>query len=102
MGRRSSSSEIEKSQSDFATLRPALDRISIAISDWQKDLSKIPPSETPERIVETCVDDFNLFAESRESLISEKSLPEYAAIMTEFAAAERTINRLVSGCRRIR
>lgn len=93
IGRRSSTSEIEKAHSDFATLGPALDRISSAVSKLQIDLPHLAPSEIPKQIDATCVDDLNLFAEGRESIITKKSMADYAAVMTEFAAAERTINR---------
>jgi hypothetical protein len=42
------------------------------------------------------VDDLGRFAELREVLVSEFGLDHYAKIMTEFALAERTINRVWS------
>jgi len=63
---------------------------------WQTDVGRLPVHEVHRRIDERLSDDLARFAELRESLIDAFGLADLAAVMTEFALAERTINRIWS------
>ena len=92
-GRKSSSNQVEKIQAEFKTLRPTIDRLANSVANLRKDLPNLAPTQITAQIDSTCADDFGAFVEARESIIGEKGLPEYANIMTQFAAAERAVNR---------
>jgi hypothetical protein len=51
------------------------------------------PSEVLRRIDLECVPKFAEFADARQALTKRFGLQEYADVMTEFAAAERYVNR---------
>ena len=93
LGRRVSSTQFEKNQADFATLSPAIDRLRQSVAAIKNELSTLAPSDITKRIDDTCAEDFNTFAEARESIIEEKGMAQYANVMTQFAAAERAVNR---------
>jgi len=92
-GKKASTTQFEKTQADYATLGPTIGRLSQSVANIRKDLPKLAPSEITKRIDDTCAEDFNTFVEARESIIGEKGMPEYANVMTQFAAAERAVNR---------
>jgi hypothetical protein len=92
-GRKASATQVEKAQADYATLKPAIERLSLSVAAIRNDLSELAPSEIPKRIDDQCAEDFNTFAEARESIIGEKGMADFANVMTQFAAAERAVNR---------
>lgn len=92
-GRKASTTQVEKTQAEYATLRPAIERLSDSVAKIKQDLSELAPSQITNRIDDDCADDINIFVESRESIVGEKGMAEYANVMTQFAAAERAINR---------
>ena len=86
----------EKHAGDVEQMDAALRRLSQQLRTWQTDEGKPPVHDVYRQIDERLSDDLTLFANLRESLIDAFGLQNYAAIMTEFALAERTINRMWS------
>ncbi|MFK7769282.1 MAG: hypothetical protein AB8B55_18820 [Mariniblastus sp.] len=92
-GRKSSADQGEKIQAEYKTLKPTIERLAKSVANLKHDLPNLAPTQITAQIDSTCAEDFNAFVEARESIIGEKGLPEYANVMTEFAAAERAVNR---------
>lgn len=77
-------------------LSAILARLHATVEQWDKTSAKIPVYDVHGMIDEELADDLGRFADFREALIPEFGLDHYARIMTEFALAERTINRIWS------
>ncbi len=77
-------------------LAAILTRLHSTLERWDKTSAKTPVYDFHGMIDEELADDLARFAEFREALIPEFGLDHYARIMTEFALAERTINRIWS------
>ena len=74
-------------------LAAILTRLHSTVQRWSRTADQIPVYDFHDMIDEELADDLGRFAELRETLIPEFGLDYYAKIMTEFALAERTINR---------
>ena len=74
-------------------LAAILARLRARVEGWSKTSDKIPVYDFHGMIDEELADDLGRFAELREALVAEFGLDHYAKIMTEFALAERTLNR---------
>lgn len=94
--RRSARAGSEKHAGDVAEMAAILPRLRAQLQRWQTADGKLPVHEVHRQIDERLSDDLARFAELRESLIDAFGLADFAAIMTEFALAERTINRMWS------
>jgi hypothetical protein len=94
--RRSARADSEKSTGDVAEMAAILLRLRAQLQRWQTADDRLPVYEFHGQIDERLSDDLARFAELRESLIDALGLADFAAVMTEFALAERTINRLWS------
>ena len=70
-----------------------LKRLHKTLSEWNVTATKVPVYDFHGMIDQQLAEDLGRFAELREALIGEFGLDCYAQIMTEFALAERTINR---------
>jgi hypothetical protein len=81
---------------DVEQMDAALRRLSEQLQAWRTDEAKPSVHDMHRQIDQRLSDDLALFANLRESLIDAFGLQNYAAIMTEFALAERTINRMWS------
>jgi hypothetical protein len=81
---------------DVDQLDAALNRMHKQLRAWQTGREKPPVHDVHGQIDELLSPDLALFAELRESLIDLFGLQDYAGIMTHFALAERTINRMWS------
>ncbi|MHC4407337.1 MAG: hypothetical protein ACYTG0_47615 [Planctomycetota bacterium] len=77
-------------------LEAILVRLHSTVEGWNAASEEIPVYDFHDMIDDQLADDLGRFAELREALIPEFGLDEYARIMTEFALAERTINRVWS------
>lgn len=86
----------ERHAADVDQLDAALDRLHKQLRLWQLGKDKPGVYDVHGQIDELLSPDLALFAELRESLIDSFGLQEYAGIMTHFALAERTINRMWS------
>jgi len=76
---------------DLATL---LDRVQTKIDDWIAQFDDIFVYDFHGKIDAELSNDLGNFADLRELMIPAFGLDHYARIMTEFALAERTINRI--------
>lgn len=88
--------ESEGHADDVDQLDATLNRLHKQLRLWQVGKEKPPVHDVHGQIDELLSPDLALFAELRESLIDAFGLQEYAGIMTHFALAERTINRMWS------
>jgi hypothetical protein len=86
----------ERHADDVDQLDAALNRLHEQLRVWQMGKDKPPVHRVHGQIDELLSPDLALFAELRESLIDSFGLQQYAGIMTHFALAERTINRMWS------
>lgn len=86
----------ERHADDVEQLDAALNRLHKQLRLWQMGKEKPPVHDVHGQIDELLAPDLASFAELRESLIDAFGLQEYAGIMTHFALAERTINRMWS------
>lgn len=83
----------DKHKGDVAEMLAAVNRMKDWLKHWQSDQGKLQVHQVHRAIDEHLLEDLALFAELRDSLIDAFGLNAYASIMTEFALAERTINR---------
>ena len=74
-------------------LEAILARLHSTVDNWSRKSDEINVYEFHGMIDESLADDLGQFADLRETLIPEFGLDHYARIMTEFALAERTLNR---------
>jgi hypothetical protein len=70
-----------------------LKRLHTTLNQWSQTSEKLDVYDVHGMIDRELVDDLGRFAELRESIIPEFGLDHYAQVMTEFALAERTVNR---------
>jgi hypothetical protein len=94
--KRSARAGAEKQAGNVAEMKAVLMRLRKRLEFWQTDAGKMPVHDVHRAIDEHLTDDFALFADLRESLIDAFGLSGFAAVMTEFALAERTVNRIWS------
>jgi hypothetical protein len=81
----------EKTVAEYSVLQNSLAHLSTTVEALCG--VRDSPSEVLRRIDEDCVETFSDFADSRQSLVKRFGLAVYADVMTEFASAERYVNR---------
>ena len=74
-------------------LEAILARLQSTVENWSGQSDEINVYDFHGMIDETLAEDLGQFADLREAMIPEFGLDHYARIMTEFALAERTLNR---------
>ncbi len=74
-------------------LADLLKKLHATLQDWSASSDQLPVYDVHGMIDRELADDLARFAELREAIIPEFGLDHYAKVMTEFALAERTINR---------
>jgi len=74
-------------------LEAILTRLQSTVEQWSSQSDEIDVYAFHGMIDETLAEDLGQFADLRETMIPEFGLDHYARIMTEFALAERTLNR---------
>jgi hypothetical protein len=77
-------------------LAEILQKLQSTLAEWSAADEPLPVYDVHGMIDQELADDLGRFAELRESIIPEYGLDHYARVMTEFALAERTINRMWS------
>ena len=85
-------SDETKTESEYAVVRRSLDSVS-ALVEQLKDKRDRTLADVLHCIDHECVGPLSDFAESRQALVKRFGLMVYADVMTEFASAERLINR---------
>ena len=91
--KRPASVALGEEQDAINELAAILIRLHSTVDGWNATSDKIPVYDFHGMIDAELADDLGRFAELREALIAEFGLDHYARIMTEFALAERTLNR---------
>ncbi|MDA1230072.1 MAG: hypothetical protein O2856_04800 [Planctomycetota bacterium] len=66
-----------KTEAQYSIVRQSLEAIALAVG----------------RLCDQCAEPFSDFADSRQSLVRRFGMKVYADVMTEFASAERYVNR---------
>jgi hypothetical protein len=82
----------ETHEAEYSVLRLRLQEIEATI-ERMAEQSKHDPAEVLHQIDEQCAERLSDFAEARQTLVRRFGLNVYADVMTEFASAERYINR---------
>jgi len=77
-------------------LAAILIRLQSTVEGWSTNFDQIHVYDFHGMVDQELADDLGRFAELREALVAEFGLDHYARIMTSFALAERTINRVWS------
>jgi hypothetical protein len=77
----------------LAALADSLNKIRDWLREQIRNRNSIGVYDIHRRIDEGPVHDLRAFADGRETIIDACGLEVYAAVMSEFATAERTINR---------
>ncbi len=93
MTKRPVSVALDEQRGAIDELAATLTRLHSTVQRWSRTADQIPVYDFHGMIDEELADDLGRFAELREALVVEFGLDHYARIMTEFALAERTLNR---------
>ncbi len=75
------------------TQRRAIASLVDAVSGLRKEIDKLAPSEIRDAIDAKCSAPLADFAEAREAITHRYGLKSFASVMTDFALAERYVNR---------
>jgi Mg2+ and Co2+ transporter CorA len=81
-----------KTDAEYSVIQRSLDRVSETVQRISSQSEHVP-AEVLRAIDDECVEPLDDFAESRQALVKRFGLTVYADVMTEFASAERYINR---------
>ena len=82
----------EKTEAEYSVVRNSLEKISETVSSLC-DQTDYRPSAVLRSIDDDCAEPFSDFADSRQALVKRFGMKVYADVMTEFASAERYVNR---------
>ncbi len=86
-------SHSHKLESNLTILNNCITQLVKDVSALRAEQDKLIPEEIRDRIDEYCAPRFGEFADARSALVHEYGLQAYADVMTQFASAERFINR---------
>lgn len=84
-------SDEEKTDAEYSVVRSSLELVSAAVGRLCE--SEIQPAAILRGIDDECAEPFSDFADSRQALVKRFGMKVYADVMTEFASAERYVNR---------
>lgn len=90
---KSAESHSHKLEANLSILGDSLTHLVKEVGALRSEQEKLSPEKIRDRIDETCAARFSEFADARSALIHEYGLQAYADIMTQFASAERFVNR---------
>ena len=93
MNRAVAGKQSETTKSNLKQIKLNLENLITNIARLIKNQHSMPPSKITEFIDDELADDFREFAEGRDSITAEHDLSVFAEVMTQFAAAERSVNR---------
>ncbi len=82
----------QKTEAEFTVLQQSLTKVSAIVERLSGQASHLP-SEVLRCIDDECALPLAEFADARQAMIKRFGMAVYADVMTEFAAAERYINR---------
>ncbi len=78
---------------DLETLERSLENLVRKLAELEATRDKLAVFDVLERIDAELVEDLGEFVRAREAMIHRYGLQQYANVMSEFAAGERSINR---------
>ena len=81
----------ERTEAEFSVVQESLAHLTTTVGDLCDHTPG--PSEVVRRIDEQCAESFLEFADARQAMVKRFGLTVYADVMTEFASAERYVNR---------
>lgn len=90
--RRQDHADDEKTEAEYSVVQDSLDKISETVNRLC-DQTDYRPSAVLRSIDDDCAEPFSDFADSRQALVKRFGMKVYADVMTEFASAERYVNR---------
>ena len=82
----------EQTEAEFSVIQQSLTALAETVFRLS-NVDPLDPGEVLRCIDNECAPKFAEFADARQALIKRFGLQEYADVMTEFAAAERYVNR---------
>ena len=80
------------SEAEYTNVRESIDTLCKVVDRMVASDERVP-SQVVQTIDDECSEPLARFAESRTAIIQRSGLDAYAKVMTEFASAERYINR---------
>jgi hypothetical protein len=83
----------ERVEGEFDTLTSNLAVLRSNVAELRGQLEQINPHDIVSYIDENCVEPFGAFADARNALVQRFGLNGFADVMTQFASAERFVNR---------
>lgn len=92
IARRQSRTDESRTVAEFSVLQQSLQQLHEIVGQLAAAESR-RPEEVLRIIDQQCTKPFHEFAEARMALARRFGLPKYAEIMTQFASAERYVNR---------
>jgi hypothetical protein len=90
--KRADHADDEKTEAEYSVVQQSLAKLCSAVQTLCQESPKLP-SQILHLIDQQCAEPFSDFAEARQSLVKRFGLSVYADVMTEFASAERYVNR---------
>ncbi len=90
---KSAETHSHKLESNLSVLNDCIAVLVQEVGQLRSKQQKLLLEEIRDRIDDTCAPRFGEFADARSAMIHEYGLQAYADVMTEFASAERFINR---------
>ena len=85
--------DTDRTDADFSTISGSLTELLSRVSELNKRVESMRPVEIVNFIDDKCSQPFADFADSRSALSNRYDLQFFADVMTQFASAERYINR---------
>ncbi len=83
----------DRVEGEFETLTASLAILRSNVAKLRGKLGEINPQDIVSYIDENCLEPFGDFADARNALIQRFGLQGFADVMTQFASAERFVNR---------
>ena len=96
IGRRRVAREEGVQTDNMDLLRGSLERIVERITQLDQEKERLHPYDLHGRIDELFPAELSAFVDARQSIVHRHGLQAYAAVMNEFAAGERYLNRVWS------
>ena len=90
--RRKSDEDRSQTDAEYSVVRRSLTQASAIVEQLSRQREH-DPADVLRRIDDQCAEPFADFADARQALVKRFGLQVYADVMTEFAAAERYVNR---------
>ncbi|MGI9471317.1 MAG: hypothetical protein ACR2NZ_07300 [Rubripirellula sp.] len=82
-----------KTEAEYSVVQSSLASVSSVVQGLCDDESDIDPARILRAIDDQCAEPLSDFADARQSLVKRYGMNTYAEVMTEFASAERFLNR---------